>query len=113
MIRLTLALTLSLFASPLWAADSKEKSCRYQGDVVAAIQKARLDRVKEEDVASAVAATNPTWPDNYSAAIPGITGWVYQQKRRVIRKSDLGAELYQSCFDNWDAIREQRRKLKN
>ena len=58
MIRLATAASLAaaLLATPVVAADTKEQSCTYQAQVVAAIQNARLDRVKERDVAKVVAA---------------------------------------------------------
>lgn len=93
-----LALAFSLFASPLWAEETQEQSCGYQADVVAAIQQARLDRVKERDVPQAVAATNPTWPENYNAAIPLIAPWVYQKKMRVVRNNDLSAVWKDLCL---------------
>lgn len=96
MIRL--AVIAMLLATPLSAAESKEESCRYQSDVVAAIQKARLDRVKERDVPKAIAATNPVWPDNYDAAIPLITPWVYEQKMRDVRNKDLAAAWLELCL---------------
>lgn len=96
MIRI--AFLACLMASPVLAADSKAVSCGYQADVVAAIQKARLDRVKEQNVASAIQATSPGWPENYNAAIPLIAPWVYQQKRRDIRNKDLGAVWKELCL---------------
>ena len=87
MIRLALA--VSLLATPVFASETKEESCGFQADLVAAIQQARKDNVKERDVPEAIAATNPAWPDNYNAAIPLLAPWVYEQKRRVIRKEDL------------------------
>ncbi|MFT5342875.1 MAG: hypothetical protein ACI9BH_002091, partial [Paracoccaceae bacterium] len=75
MIRL--ALVVSLLAAPVLAAETKEQSCRYQADLVAAIQLARKDRVKEREVPAHIAATNPAWPANYNAAIPLLTPWVY------------------------------------
>ena len=98
MIRFVFA--LSLLATPVLAGDSKAVSCQYQADVVAAIQQARLDRVKERNVPAAIADTNPQWPDNYNAAIPLITPWVYDQKMRVIRKTDLSAILLEQCLQN-------------
>ncbi|MCE8546579.1 hypothetical protein KBY25_12185 [Ruegeria pomeroyi] len=92
------ALVALLAASPLAAAETKQESCQYQADVVAAIQKARLDRVKERDVPAAVAATNPTWPANYNAAIPLIAPWVYQQKMRDVREQDLSAAWLELCL---------------
>ena len=98
MIRLAIA--LSLLAAPAWAEDSKEVSCGYQAQVVAAIQKARLDRVKERDVPEAIAASNPTWPENYNAAIPLITPWVYEKKMRVVRQNDLSEAWKEVCLAN-------------
>lgn len=98
MIRLAIA--LSLLAAPAWAEDSKEVSCGYQAQVVAAIQKARLDRVKERDVPEVIAASNPTWPENYNAAIPLITPWVYEKKMREVRDNDLGGAWNEVCMAN-------------
>lgn len=95
---LRIALAATLLATPVAAADTKEQSCKYQADVVAAIQQARLDRIKERNVPQAVAETNPTWPANYNAAIPLITPWVYEQKMRDVRKKDLGAAWLELCL---------------
>ncbi len=96
MIRL--AILACLLAAPVHAAESKAESCGYQADVVAAIQQARLDRVKEREVPDTIAATNPAWPENYNAAIPLITPWVYEKKRRVIRNEDLSAVWKELCM---------------
>ncbi|SLN48126.1 hypothetical protein TRL7639_02646 [Falsiruegeria litorea R37] len=100
MIRLATAASLAaaLLATPVAAADTKQQSCTYQAQVVAAVQNARLDRVKERDVAEAVAATNPTWPDNYNNAIPIIAPWVYQQKMSTVRKENLGEAWLELCL---------------
>ena len=66
--------------------------------VVAAIQQARLDRVPERDVQDHILANGPEWPENYNNAIPLITPWVYEQKRRVIRNEDLGAAWSELCL---------------
>ncbi|MFC4669908.1 hypothetical protein ACFO5X_15190 [Seohaeicola nanhaiensis] len=95
MIRLTLA--AALLAAPAYAEDTQAESCAYQAQVVAAIQQARKDRVKEQDVPAAIAATNPTWPENYNAAIPLITPWVYEQKMHDIRQNDLAAAWSDLC----------------
>jgi len=96
MIRLTIL--ACLLAAPALAAETKEESCGYQAEVVAAIQAARLDRVKEREVPAAIAATNPTWPENYNAAIPLITPWVYEKKRKVIKNEDLSAAWKELCL---------------
>lgn len=96
MIRTALALTLLAF--PVQAADTPRQSCEYQAQVVAAVQQARLDRVKERDVPAAVAATNPTWPENYNAAVPLVTPWVYEQKMRTIREKSLADAWLELCI---------------
>lgn len=97
-MKLRLALIASLAATPLMAADTPEQSCAYQAEIVAAVQQARKDRVKERDVPAAIAATSPDWPDNYNAAIPLVAPWVYEQKMKVIRKEDLGAAWKELCL---------------
>ena len=94
------AIVAAILATSAHAADPKEVSCGYQAQVVAAIQQARLDRVKERDVPKAVAATNPTWPENYNAAVPLITPWVYEKKMRVVRNNDLAAAWKEVCMAN-------------
>ncbi|WP_425044012.1 hypothetical protein [Primorskyibacter sp. S87] len=99
MIRSVLfAALISAPALPVLAADSKAQSCQYQAQVVAAIQQARLDRVKERGVPDAIAATNPAWPDNYNKAIPLMTPWVYEQKMKDIRTKDLSAAWLELCL---------------
>ena len=95
--RLTLIAVLA--TSPALAQElSKEESCGYQADVVAAVQQARLDRVSERKVPEAVAATDPTWPEGFNNAVPLITPWVYEQKMKDIRKEDLGAVWREMCL---------------
>ncbi len=99
MIRLTcLATAAALMAAPTFAAESKKQSCEYQSQVVAAIQRARIDRVKEREVPAAIAATNPSWPDNYNAAIPLMAPWVYDQKMKVVRNEDMAAAWLELCL---------------
>jgi hypothetical protein len=99
MTRFSLFATLCVFASPTLAADlSKEADCGYQSDVVAAIQAARLERVKEADLADAVAATNPTWPENYNNAVTVLAGPIYDLKRRDLKKVDLGEQWKEACL---------------
>ncbi|WP_170475980.1 hypothetical protein [Ruegeria arenilitoris] len=95
---LRIAIVAILLATPTVAQETKAQSCRYQSDVVYAIQQARLNKVKERDVAQAVADGNPSWPENYNAAIPLITPWVYQQKMRDVRNKNLGAAWLELCL---------------
>jgi hypothetical protein len=100
MTRFTLFAALCIFATPTLAADkiSKAEDCGYQADVVAAIQVARLDRVKEAKLAEAIAQTDPTWPDKYNNAITVLGGPIYQIKRRDLKKVDLGVQWKEACL---------------
>ena len=97
MTRFALILATAALATPAIAQD-KEETCGFQAQVVAAIQQARLDRVPERDVQDHILANGPEWPENYDNAIPLITPWVYEQKRRVIRNEDLGAAWSELCL---------------
>lgn len=96
MLRFVLA--FSILATPALSQVNKEEDCRFQADVVAAIQKARLDRVRERNVPKAIEDTAPTWPDNYNAAIPIMTPWVYEQKMRDVRNVDLSDVWLELCL---------------
>lgn len=96
MIRLALAVTL--LATPSLATGSDQESCAHQADIVAAIQQARLDNVAEADVGQTILAHAPTWPENYNAAIPVITPWVYEQKLDDLRDQDLAAIWMEMCL---------------
>ena len=100
MIRFTLFTVFCVFASPTLAVAeiSKADDCGYQADVVAAIQVARLNRVKEANLADAIAQTNPAWPDQYNNAIPILGGSIYQIKRRDLKKTDLGVQWKEACL---------------
>jgi hypothetical protein len=100
MTRFTLIAALCAFATPSLAANkiSKEDDCGYQADVVAAIQVARLNRVKEANLPEAIAETDPTWPDEYSNAIAVLGGPIYQIKRRDLKKVDLGVQWKEACL---------------
>ncbi len=97
MTRFALILATAALATPAIAQD-KEETCGFQAQVVAAIQQARLDRVPERDVQDHILANGPEWPENYNNAIPLITPWVYEQKRRVIRNEDLSAAWSELCL---------------
>lgn len=77
---------------------SKEEDCRYQAQVAAAVQKARLDGVREKKVAEAIARSKPNWPARYNNAIPIFAGAVYGMKKRELRKVDLGAQWMEMCL---------------
>ena len=98
MIRFAVAAALALSAAPALAQETKEESCALQAEVVAAIQQARLDRVKERDVQAHILAQDPTWPEKFNNAIPLIAPWVYEQKRRTIRNESLSDAWNELCL---------------
>ena len=98
MIRLALMLSATLLAQAALADGHLEETCGYQAKVVSAIQQARLKRVPERSVSEHILATDTDWPDQYNVAIPLIAPWVYEQKRRVIRKNDLSAIWGELCL---------------
>lgn len=104
MTRFALMIAATVCAAPLLASEDAAtpenltEVCGYQAQIVAAIQQARLDRVAEREVPDHILASDPEWPENYNAAIPLITPWVYEQKRRVIRNEDLSAAWNELCL---------------
>ena len=77
---------------------SKEQDCRYQAQVAAAVQKARLDGVRRRKVAAAIARSGPDWPARYNNAIPIFVDAIYGMKKRALRKVDLGAQWMEMCM---------------
>ncbi|MCD9148637.1 hypothetical protein [Pseudophaeobacter flagellatus] len=110
MIRITLA--VALLAAPAYAAENKEDSCKYQGQVMAAVQAARLDRVSQADVEQVILDSNPEWPEQYSKAIPQLTGHIYAMKRRDLKATEFGPLMEQQCLENWDQIQAMKQQLK-
>lgn len=107
------ALLAVFLAAPVQAAENKEESCKYQGQVMAAVQAARMDRVKLEKVEEVILASGPDWPEQYSKAIPQLAQHVYAMKRRDLRNADLGAVFEQQCLENWDQIQAMTKQLKS
>jgi hypothetical protein len=99
MRRFSIAFALTLTATTALAEDvSKTEDCGYQADVVAAIQQARLDRVKETNLAEAIAETNPEWPERYNNAVTVLAGAIYRVKRRDLKDVDLGEQWKTACL---------------
>lgn len=98
MIRVLSVVLSVAVASPAFAAISKAEDCRYQADVVAAVQAARLARVSERKVPTHVAGTAPSWPENYNNVVPLVTPWVYGMKMSEVKRGDLGAAWNEMCL---------------
>lgn len=111
MIRIALA--AALLAAPAYASERKEQSCKYQGQVMAAVRQARLDRVQQDEVQQVILDSNPDWPAAYSNAIPQLAEHVYAMKRRDLKNADLGAAFEQQCLQNWDQIQAMQKQLKS
>jgi hypothetical protein len=93
---LVMAACLTALGSPVFAG-KKETDCGHQAAVVAAVQQARIDRVKERMVPAHVAAS-ATWPERYNTAIPLVTPWVYEMKMRDVKTHDLAAAWNEMCL---------------
>ncbi len=100
MTKSALIAALLLCAAPAFAQEDADKveSCGYQADVVAAVQQARLDRVDEREVKAHILAQEPAWPERFNTAIPLVTPWIYEQKRRDLRKNDYSAAWNELCL---------------
>lgn len=110
MVRYSL-LALMMMSGAAYAADGKEDVCKYQGAVMKAIQEARLDRVKADNLEAHLLANDPSWPPNYNIAIEQFAPIVYGAKRRDLKKVDLGAQIEQQCLDNWEKIQEMQKSV--
>ncbi|MDK3019470.1 hypothetical protein [Pseudodonghicola flavimaris] len=110
-----IAVGVSALALPALAEQelSKEESCGYEGQVMAAVQQARLDRVAQDKVAAHIAAGNPGWPAQFNAAIPGMADYIYQLRRKDLRGNDFGAIWKDQCIAVWDQRQEMIKQLNN
>ncbi|MEQ6204103.1 hypothetical protein ABMC88_13720 [Sulfitobacter sp. HNIBRBA2951] len=97
MIRVLSVLACMSLAAPAIAATAKAKDCGYQSDVVAAVQAARVARVKEANVPDHVAGTAPEWPEKYNNILPLVTPWVYGMKMAEVKTADLKAAWAEMC----------------
>lgn len=97
----------AMFATPGMAAD-KETVCRTQGELMGVIQQARLDNVREANLTAAVAEARPDFSQKVLATVPNVGGFVYDMRKRDLRKVNLADVTRQQCLDNWDAIQALR-----
>lgn len=86
-------------AGPAEASTQKREFCTIQGDIVAALSQAKLDRVPEKKAAAHV-TKGATWPSKYNAAVPIYVGEVYKLKRKVLRETDMAANWRNACMEN-------------
>lgn len=96
-----LVVCMAGLATPAMAATAaKTEDCGLQGQVVSAVQQARLAKVSERKVNAHVLAGENTWPERYNNMIPLVSPWVYDQKRKDIAEKDLGAVWNDVCLAN-------------
>lgn len=94
------AVALGLTGAEMAEANSEKREyCSHQGDIVAALRQAKLDRVPERQAEAHVIAS-ATWPAKYNPAVPIYVGEIYKIKRRDLKNTDLGAQWTQTCMDN-------------
>ncbi|MEO9648883.1 MAG: hypothetical protein ABJ360_22860 [Roseobacter sp.] len=98
MMRMIFVAAFAFCAGPAFSQTEKEISCGYQADVVGAVQQARLDRVKERNVEKTLLAGDPSWPENFNAAIPLVAPWVYELPIKQVRNNDLGDVWSELCL---------------
>ncbi len=112
LIRIAVVCALTFSSAPAFAK-SAEESCEFQARIVSAIQKARLNRVRRDDVVPKLIAANPNWPAAMEQAMPALVDWIYDQRRRDLKDVDLGAVSKQQCIDNWDQIQNLTQSVTN
>jgi len=81
------------------ASTQKREYCGHQGDIVAALSKAKLDRVPERQ-AEAHVLKSATWPAKYNVVVPIYVGEVYKLNRKDLKNTDLGAQWRDACLAN-------------
>ncbi len=115
-MRAGLAIAALILATPAWAAtdtDEQERVCQLQADMIAAVQTARLDRVRRDDVQNVILDANPDWPDGSAQALPPMIDFIYGQKRRDLRDVDLAGATKASCIQNWEQLKTLSDGLSN
>jgi len=91
------ALALCLSTGAAWAQSDKEVSCGYQAEVVAAVQKARMDQVAQDKVQAHVSQA-ADWPEKFNAIIPIVTPWVYDLSDADLEGNDLAQIWNDGCL---------------
>lgn len=108
-----LAIAVFLCAGAPAAFADKASECKLQGEVMSAVQQARLDRVSKDSAPDKIVADNPDWPEGLSTALPALVEYVYGLKRRDLKNADLGAAAEASCLENWEQIQAMKKSVTN
>ena len=107
-----------MISAPAWAASKvdtaeKERQCQFQGDLMGAVQQARLDRVKKAKASETVLAANPDWPEGVADALPAIVEYVWGFTRRDLKKVDLAQGAKDTCLENYEEIQKLQKTVTN
>ena len=106
-------LAASLIAGNAQAQTQKERDCAVQGQVMGAVQQARLDGVRKNKLVEAVTAANPDLSQKDLDTVPAIGAHIYDIKKRDLKKVDLGAVAQAQCLENYDQIQALQKSINN
>jgi DNA-binding transcriptional regulator YdaS (Cro superfamily) len=115
MSRMTKAAALAALVAvsgPALAQSEKDRTCEIQGNLMAAIQQARLQGVSQEKLAPTIKARNPGLTPAVVETIPALGQHVYAIELAELRKVKLGAVTRAQCLANWDQIQAMAKKAK-
>lgn len=106
-------LGLTILAGGAQAATEKERACAIQGQVMGAVQQARLDGVRKAKLVETVKAAHPDLSQPVLDTVPTVGEYVYSLKKRDLRKVDLGTAAKTQCIENYDQIKAMQKSLSN
>lgn len=104
---------LAVMAGSAQAQSQKERDCAIQGQVMGAVQQARLDGVRKNKLVEAVKASNPDLSQKVLDTIPAIGGHIYTMKKRDLKKIDLGDIAQTQCLENYEQIQALQNSISN
>lgn len=106
-------LGLAVMAGSAEAQSKKERDCAIQGQVMGAVQQARLDGVRKDKLVEAVRAANPDLSQQLLDTVPAIGSHIYGIKKRDLKKVDLGTVAKAQCLENYDQIQALQKSISN
>jgi len=106
-------LGLAMAAGGAQAQSQKERDCAIQGQVMGAVQQARLDGVRKNKLVDAVKAANPDLSQTVLDTVPAIGAHIYGIKKRDLRKVDLGEVAQTQCLENYEQIQALQKSITN
>lgn len=107
------AAALVMGAGAAHAQSQKERDCAVQGQVMGAVQQARLEGVRKNKLVEFVKAENPDLSAEVLQTVPAIGSHIYGLKKRDLRKVDLGEVAQTQCLENYDQILKLQKSMSN